>query len=180
MQNVHQMFKRSLSSRGSSGWDFGDSLLSPGGGRKFLRPEMSLEEQREWERQEMEKMVIFTDIHIDPAPFQLVEKSSLLKVHSLFSMLGVNHAYVTTIGRLIGVVGLKELRKAIEDANSGHSPGQDKVTPVSDEESAEDLTEVTENNNEGISGASSKRDSLESDENQEGVEDRLLAPGDRR
>ena len=136
MQNVHQMFKRSLSSRASSGWDFGDSLLSPGGGRKLLRPEMSLEEQREWERLEMEKMVNFTDIHIDPAPFQLVEKSSLLKVHSLFSMLGVNHAYVTTIGRLIGVVGLKELRKAIEDANSGQSPGQAKVNEVNDEESA--------------------------------------------
>ena len=181
MQNVHQMFKRSLSSRASSGWDFGDSLLSPGGGRKLLRPEMSLEEQREWERQEMEKAVIFTDIHIDPAPFQLVEKSSLLKVHSLFSMLGVNHAYVTTIGRLIGVVGLKELRKAIEDANSGQSPGQVK-TQVSDEESAsvEEVTEVTENNNEEVSGGSSKRDSLESDDNQEGVEDRLLTSGDRR
>ena len=36
-------------------------------------------------------------------------------------MLGVNHAYVTAIGRLIGVVGLKELRKSIEDANSGQS-----------------------------------------------------------
>ena len=152
VQNVHQMFKRSLSSRASSGWDFGDSLLSPGGGRKLLRPEMSLEEQREWERQEMEKPVIFTDIHIDPAPFQLVEKSSLLKVHSLFSMLGVNHAYVTTIGRLIGVVGLKELRKAIEDANSGQSPGQVK-TQVIDEESAsvEEVTGVTENNNEEVS-----------------------------
>ena len=181
VQNVHQMFKRSISSRASSGWDFGDSLLSPGGGRKLLRPEMSLEEQREWERQEMEKAVIFTDIHIDPAPFQLVEKSSLLKVHSLFSMLGVNHAYVTTIGRLIGVVGLKELRKAIEDANSGQSPGQVK-TQVSDEESAsvEEVTEVTENNNEEVSGGSSKRDSLESDDNQEGVEDRLLTSGDRR
>ena len=65
----------------------------------------------------------FSNCHVDPAPFQLVEKSSLLKVHSLFSMLGVNHAYVTTIGRLIGVVSLKELRKAIEDANSGQSPG---------------------------------------------------------
>ena len=102
VQNVHQIFKRSLSSRASSGWDFGESLLSPGSGRKYLRPEMSLEEQREWEKQEMEKMVNFKDVHIDPAPFQLVEKSSLLKVHSLFSMLGVNHAYVTTIGRLIG------------------------------------------------------------------------------
>merc|ERR1719210_133858 len=121
VQNVHHMFKRTLSSRASSGWDFGEGFLSPGGTRKFLRPEMSLEEQRVWEKQEMEKTVNFSDIHIDPAPFQLVEKSSLLKVHSLFSMLGVNHAYVTTIGRLIGVVGLKELRKAIEEANSGHS-----------------------------------------------------------
>ena len=36
----------------------------------------------------------------------------------------MNHAYVTTIGRLICLVSLKELRKAIEDANSrGQSPG---------------------------------------------------------
>merc|ERR1719151_226237 len=84
---------------------------------------MSVRERREWEQEEMESRVDFSELHIDPAPFQLPEKSSLLKVHSLFSMLGVNHAYVTTIGRLIGVVGLKELRKAIEDANSGQSPG---------------------------------------------------------
>merc|ERR1712156_367540 len=31
---------------------------------------------------------------------------------------GVNHAYVTAIGRLIGVVGLKELRSGIENANT--------------------------------------------------------------
>ncbi len=66
--------------------------------------------------------------HIDPAPFQLVEKTSLLKVHSLFSMLGVNHAYVTAIGRLIGVVGLKELRTAIEEANSGQVKFQQAVS----------------------------------------------------
>merc|ERR1719264_1916708 len=80
---------------------------------------MSVRERREWEQEEMESRVDFSNCHVDPAPFQLVEKSSLLKVHSLFSMLGVNHAYVTAIGRLIGVVALKELRKAIEDANSG-------------------------------------------------------------
>ena len=109
-------------SRASSGWDFGEGLHSPMSNKKIhRRTDLSLEEQREWEKQEMEKSVNFTELHIDPAPFQLVEKSSLLKVHSLFSMLGVNHAYVTTIGRLIGVVGLKELRKAIEDANSGQS-----------------------------------------------------------
>ena len=35
----------------------------------------------------------------------------------MFLIAGVNHAYETTIGQLIGVVGLKELRKAIEDVN---------------------------------------------------------------
>jgi len=118
--SMQQMFSgvknSSIFDRGSLGWDFGEGGYSG----KSKKVDMSLEEQREWEKQEMEKAVNFTDLHIDPAPFQLVEKSNLLKVHSLFSMLGVNHAYVTTIGRLIGVVGLKELRKAIEDANSGH------------------------------------------------------------
>jgi hypothetical protein len=71
---------------------------------------MSPEDQKQWEEEEMSKGVNFDKCHIDPAPFQLVEKTSLLKVHSLVSMLGVNHAYVTAIGRLIGVVALKEVR----------------------------------------------------------------------
>ncbi|XP_065217998.1 chloride channel protein 2 isoform X2 [Planococcus citri] len=81
--------------------------------------DMSPEDQREWEEGEMEQRVNFDKCHIDPAPFQLVERTSLLKVHSIFSLVGVNHAYVTAIGRLVGVVGLKELRKAIEDSNAG-------------------------------------------------------------
>lgn len=83
---------------------------------------MSSEDQRIWEEEQMQLPVDFTNCHIDPAPFQLVERTSLLKVHSLFSMVGVNHAYVTAIGKLVGVVGLKDLRKAIEDANSGLLP----------------------------------------------------------
>lgn len=70
---------------------------------------MSPEEQSEWEQKEMDKMIDFDTCHIDPAPFQLVERTSLLKVHSVFSLVGVNHAYVTAIGRLVGVVGLKEV-----------------------------------------------------------------------
>ncbi|XP_066596165.1 chloride channel protein 2 isoform X2 [Prorops nasuta] len=81
--------------------------------------DMSAEDQKRWEESEMALQVDFSRCHIDPAPFQLVERTSLLKVHSLFSMVGVNHAYVTAIGRLVGVVALKELRKAIEDANAG-------------------------------------------------------------
>ncbi|XP_037076160.1 uncharacterized protein LOC119097211 [Pollicipes pollicipes] len=79
--------------------------------------DMSYEDQKLWEEEELDKEVNFDDCKIDPAPFQLVERTSLLKVHSLFSMLGLNHAYVTAIGRLIGVVALKELRHAIQRAN---------------------------------------------------------------
>ncbi|KAM8704359.1 hypothetical protein ACLKA7_008895 [Drosophila subpalustris] len=82
--------------------------------------DMSPEDQKQWELEEMQKPIDLekAKIHIDPSPFQLVERTSILKVHSLFSMVGINHAYVTKIGRLVGVVGLKELRKAIEDINS--------------------------------------------------------------
>lgn len=70
---------------------------------------MSPEDQKQWEEEEMNQRVNFEQCHIDPAPFQLVEKTSLLKVHSIFSLVGVNHAYVTAIGKLIGVVALKEV-----------------------------------------------------------------------
>ncbi|KAL9890912.1 chloride channel protein 2 isoform 6-T12 [Glossina fuscipes fuscipes] len=84
--------------------------------------DMSPEDQKKWEMEEMQKPIDLekANVHIDPSPFQLVERTSILKVHSLFSMVGINHAYVTKIGRLVGVVGLKELRKAIEDINSNN------------------------------------------------------------
>ena len=40
----------------------------------------------------------------------------------LWNVTGVRSAYVTTLGRLVGVVGLKELRKAIETSNGGLIP----------------------------------------------------------
>ncbi|XP_034488309.1 chloride channel protein 2-like isoform X3 [Drosophila innubila] len=98
---------------------------TPGISKKVQLPrerviDMSPEDQKQWELEEMLKPIDLekAQIHIDPSPFQLVERTSILKVHSLFSMVGINHAYVTKIGRLVGVVGLKELRKAIEDINS--------------------------------------------------------------
>uniref|UniRef100_A0A8C1C1D0 Chloride voltage-gated channel 2 n=1 Tax=Cyprinus carpio carpio TaxID=630221 RepID=A0A8C1C1D0_CYPCA len=68
----------------------------------------------EWEEQQLDEQVNFNSCKIDPAPFQLVERTSLHKTHTIFSLLGLDHAYVTSIGRLIGVVSLRELRKAIE------------------------------------------------------------------
>lgn len=72
---------------------------------------MSPEDQKKWEMEEMQKSIDLekANVNIDPSPFQLVERTSILKVHSLFSMVGINHAYVTKIGRLVGVVGLKEV-----------------------------------------------------------------------
>uniref|UniRef100_A0AAY4DZW2 Chloride channel protein n=1 Tax=Denticeps clupeoides TaxID=299321 RepID=A0AAY4DZW2_9TELE len=62
----------------------------------------------EWEEQQLDEQVNFNNCKIDPAPFQLVERTSLHKTHTIFSLLGLDHAYVTSIGRLIGVVSLKE------------------------------------------------------------------------
>uniref|UniRef100_A0A665W8P8 Chloride channel, voltage-sensitive 1b n=1 Tax=Echeneis naucrates TaxID=173247 RepID=A0A665W8P8_ECHNA len=67
-----------------------------------------------WEEAELDKPIDMEQIRIDPSPFQLVERTSLHKTHTLFSLLGLSHAYVTSIGKLVGVVALKELQKAIE------------------------------------------------------------------
>ncbi|NXQ37241.1 CLCN2 protein, partial [Alaudala cheleensis] len=97
----------------------------------------------EWEEQQLDQLVDFSSAKIDPAPFQLVEHTSLHKVrprptpdphpqpphpqlsplflqtHTIFSLLGLDHAFVTSIGRLVGMVTLKELRKAIEGSLTG-------------------------------------------------------------
>ncbi|KAK5972310.1 hypothetical protein GCK32_014153 [Trichostrongylus colubriformis] len=61
----------------------------------------------------LDRTIDLDEVAIDAAPFQLVLGSSLYKVHTLFSLLGLSHAYVTDCGRLVGVVGLKELRDAL-------------------------------------------------------------------
>ncbi|XP_037123066.1 chloride channel protein 2-like isoform X3 [Syngnathus acus] len=79
-----------------------------------VEDDMTLREIADWEEMQLDEQVNFNNCKIDPAPFQLVERTSLHKTHTIFSLLGLDHAYVTSIGRLIGVVSLKELRKAIE------------------------------------------------------------------
>ncbi|XP_060799386.1 chloride channel protein 2c isoform X2 [Neoarius graeffei] len=79
-----------------------------------MEDDMTIREIAEWEEQQLDEQVNFNNCKIDPAPFQLVERTSLHKTHTIFSLLGLDHAYVTSIGRLIGVVSLRELRKAIE------------------------------------------------------------------
>ncbi|XP_047672863.1 chloride channel protein 1a [Tachysurus fulvidraco] len=79
-----------------------------------LTDTMTPEEVKAWEESEMDKTLEIERVKIDPSPFQLVERTSLHKTHTLFSLLGLSHAYVTSIGKLVGVVALKELQKAIE------------------------------------------------------------------
>uniref|UniRef100_A0A0M3J1C5 Chloride channel protein n=1 Tax=Anisakis simplex TaxID=6269 RepID=A0A0M3J1C5_ANISI len=64
---------------------------------------------------QLKQRIDLDDIAIDPAPFQLVMGTSLYKVHTLFSLLSLNHAYVTHRGRLVGVIAIKELREALAD-----------------------------------------------------------------
>ncbi|NWI57909.1 CLCN1 protein, partial [Calyptomena viridis] len=75
---------------------------------------MTPEEIDAWEQEELNKKVCFDSCRIDPSPFQLVERTSLHKTHTLFSLLGLSHAYVTSMGKLRGVLALEELQKAIE------------------------------------------------------------------
>ncbi|KAM6309801.1 chloride channel protein 1 [Podargus strigoides] len=75
---------------------------------------MKPEEIDAWEQEELNKNVCFDSCRIDPSPFQLVERTSLHKTHTLFSLLGLSHAYVTSMGKLRGVLALEELQKAIE------------------------------------------------------------------
>ncbi|XP_010156535.1 PREDICTED: chloride channel protein 1, partial [Eurypyga helias] len=75
---------------------------------------MRPEEIDAWEQEELDKNVCFDSCRIDPSPFQLVERTSLHKTHTLFSLLGLSHAYVTSMGKLRGVLALEELQKAIE------------------------------------------------------------------
>uniref|UniRef100_A0A0K0FLK6 Chloride channel protein n=1 Tax=Strongyloides venezuelensis TaxID=75913 RepID=A0A0K0FLK6_STRVS len=80
--------------------------------------ELDTDEIIEFENRVLKEETIISDNIIDPAPFQLVRRTSLFKVHSLFSLLGLSRAYVTDCGRLIGVVALKDLRIAIQKAQS--------------------------------------------------------------
>ncbi|KYO46496.1 chloride channel protein 1 isoform B [Alligator mississippiensis] len=75
---------------------------------------MKPEEIDAWEQEELNKEVCFDSCRIDPSPFQLVERTSLHKTHTLFSLLSLSHAYVTSMGKLKGVLALEELQKAIE------------------------------------------------------------------
>ncbi|KAF7670119.1 hypothetical protein LDENG_00050310 [Lucifuga dentata] len=109
LPSVRRTLQRLFSSSSSSGQTETQETTPPP-----LTDTMSPEEIKAWEEAELDKPIDMEQIRIDPSPFQLVERTSLHKTHTLFSLLGLSHAYVTSIGKLVGVVALKELQKAIE------------------------------------------------------------------
>ncbi|XP_039973428.1 chloride channel protein 1 [Xiphias gladius] len=109
LPSVRRTLQRLFSSTSSSGQTETQDTMPPP-----LTDTMSPEEIKAWEEAALDKPVDMEQIRIDPSPFQLVERTSLHKTHTLFSLLGLSHAYVTSIGKLVGVVALKELQKAIE------------------------------------------------------------------
>ncbi|XP_041961829.1 chloride channel protein 1 [Alosa sapidissima] len=109
LQTVRRTLRRLFSSSSSSGQtEVQEPPPSP------LADTMTPEEIKAWEETELNQPVNLDQVRVDPSPFQLVERTSLHKTHTLFSLLGLSHAYVTSIGKLVGVVALKELQKAIE------------------------------------------------------------------
>ena len=97
----------------------------------------------------MNEVVDFASCHIDPAPLQIMEGTPLsnvspihivkyptlfaifnrmlplslsVQIHNLFSLLSLQVVYVTSLGRLTGVVSLKDLRRVIELVEKGGVP----------------------------------------------------------
>ncbi|XP_077998012.1 chloride channel protein 2-like [Glandiceps talaboti] len=119
--------------------------------------DMSPEEQAVWEDERLQDVINFDDCQIDPAPFQLVEKTSLHKVHSLFSLLGLNHAYVTTLGKLVGVVALKEVRRAIEGSHIYDSSDSESDQDSDDEDGSSNHSNTSPSEHELQMIASNKQ-----------------------
>lgn len=64
------------------------------------------EERQQWEAERLAKPINLNTLDMDSTPFQLYNNTSILKTHSMFSLLGLPRAYVTNCGELIGVVSL--------------------------------------------------------------------------
>ncbi|KAI6194538.1 Chloride channel protein 2 [Aphelenchoides besseyi] len=110
-------------------------------GRHFPRNAAEIDlygdDRKNWETEQLSHCIKLNEIGVDTAPFQLVGNTSMLKVHSLFSLLGLNRAYVTRCGRLVGVVALRDIRMAIEKVQSGqlYAQGPKMEIEVSDDSS---------------------------------------------
>lgn len=92
--------------------------------------DMTPEEQRLWEAEQLQLPVDFSCCHIDPTPFQIVERTCLVKVHGVFSMMRLDLAFVTDTGKLKGMLTIEGLKQAILDVKSGKLKPHDLEIPL--------------------------------------------------
>uniref|UniRef100_A0AC34R719 Chloride channel protein n=1 Tax=Panagrolaimus sp. JU765 TaxID=591449 RepID=A0AC34R719_9BILA len=93
-------------------------LSRPHNGATIL--DMDPEERNLWENERLAAKVDLDAIEFDSAPFQLVDRAPLLHVHMMFSLLGLQRAYITKCGQLVGLISMRDLRTAIEAVKNGH------------------------------------------------------------
>ena len=77
--------RTSLGSAGSPGSPSSGKQVNFAGLSQHGGPDMPLYEQMRWEEEQMESQVDFDAIHVDPAPFQLVENTNMMKVINTIS-----------------------------------------------------------------------------------------------
>ncbi|GMR30814.1 hypothetical protein PMAYCL1PPCAC_01009 [Pristionchus mayeri] len=78
----------------------------------------------------IDELIDLDSISIDETPIQVTARTSLFKIHWLFSLLSVSRIFITERGALRGVVALKEVREAIQAVNKGElKPNQEIETP---------------------------------------------------
>lgn len=116
---------------------------------------MTQEEQRIWEAEQLECPVDFSSCFIDPTPYQIVERTCLVKVHGVFSMMRLDLAFVTDLGKLKGMVTLEILKQAISDVKSGKLKAHDLEIPLrrksrTPEKEKAELQEVNEKQKEKV------------------------------
>ncbi|KAF8373172.1 hypothetical protein PRIPAC_79601 [Pristionchus pacificus] len=76
----------------------------------------------------LDEKIDLDSIYIDETPIQVTYRTSLFKIHWLFSLLSVNRIFITERGSLRGVIALKEVRDAIEAVHNGELKPNDDNT----------------------------------------------------
>ncbi|VDP01066.1 unnamed protein product [Soboliphyme baturini] len=87
---------------------------------KFVK-DVSEKKRKRWEEAQLDLQIDWSDSIVDPAPFKLMEGINVLKASSIFYKLGIKRAFVTHLGRLIGILTMQQVQNALEDiGNKDH------------------------------------------------------------
>uniref|UniRef100_V9KFM9 Chloride channel protein n=1 Tax=Callorhinchus milii TaxID=7868 RepID=V9KFM9_CALMI len=89
---------------------------------KFLQSQGRERHKEEEKKPEKVDENLWGKCHIDPVTFQLSPSTLLHQTHKLFDLLGLQHMFVTSAGKVVGFVTRNELKKVIEDLANGRIP----------------------------------------------------------